>query len=352
MKKRLGLLLSLAIAASVAIAGYLYLANTRIDRFAHAPFGTADTKLVDIPNGTGPKGVASLLAKAGVVSSADSTYAYLKRTKLGPKLKAGEYAFAGPLTPEQVITRIVSGQVRVYRFTVPEGLRVEEILPIVAGSELKLDLSKLQGLSSDARWVRALGVPADGLEGFLYPDTYTFTRGASEAAVLAKMVSRALEEHQKAAENKKPGITLSLLEAMTLASIVEKETGAPEERARIACVFHNRLRLHMKLQTDPTVIYAMMLARGRYTKNITKKDLETDHPYNTYTRKGLPPGPIASAGAAALQAVYHPLDCQDLFFVSKNDGTHVFCPDLRCHEDNVEKWQRKFFRNKRRKGKG
>src|SRR5690606_22816469 len=114
-----------------------------------------------------------------------------------------------------------------------------------------------------------------------------------------------------------------LMQTMTLASIVEKETGAVEERPRISCVFHNRLKNKDKLQTDPTVLYAMKLLRGKFVKNITKTDLTTDHPYNTYTRKGLPPGPIANPGAAAIEAALNPLECTDYFFVSRNDGTHI-----------------------------
>lgn len=344
MKRVLLVLFSLALAGAGAVGGYLWQRDRRITAFAHTPHGTPEAKLVEIPPGTGPRGIAGLLFQRGAVSSAEDLYAYLRRERLGPKLKAGEYEFQGALTPIEVIEKIISGQVKVYRFTVPEGLRVDEVLPILAASELKLDLATLSGLARSHDFARRLGVPAGGLEGFLFPDTYSFHRGATEEAVLAKMVSRALEEHQKAEATRKPGVALGLLEAITLASIIEKETGAPEERPRIGCVFHNRLRRGMKLQTDPTVIYAMMLLRGRYSKNITRRDLETPHPYNTYTERGLPPGPIANPGAAAIRAALSPLDCNELFFVSRNDGTHVFCPDYGCHQAAVQKWQRDYFR--------
>jgi UPF0755 protein len=133
-------------------------------------------------------------------------------------------------------------------------------------------------------------------------------------------------------------------EAATFASIVEKETGRPEERAHIACVFHNRLRRGMRLQTDPTVMYATMLRTGRWSRNISRADLLAPHPYNTYTTAGLPPGPIANAGAAALRAALAPSECRDLYFVSRNDGSHVFCPDLVCHNAAVRQWQVEFFR--------
>jgi len=342
-----GILLVLGAAGVIAFFGWR---EQQLTRFAQEPFGTAEAHVVDIPPGTGPKLLGTLLERYGVVSSAESFYAYVRREKLAPKLKAGEYEFVGPLTPAQVVEKIVSGQVKQYHFTVPEGLRMEEILPILAASELKLNLEKLQRLSADKSFARKLGVPtpALNLEGFLYPDTYSFTRGANEEAVLSRMVARTLDEYRKADAQRKAGVSLDLLQTVTLGSIVEKETGAPEERPRISCVFHNRLRLGMKLQTDPTVLYAMKLIRGSFIKNITSQDLTTPHPYNTYTTAGLPPGPIASPGAAALQAALNPIDCNDLFFVSRNNGTHVFCPDLKCHNGQVEKWQRAYFRKPKR----
>ena len=159
------------------------------------------------------------------------------------------------------------------------------------------------------------------------------------------MVDRFKEEWGKAQAVRAKGITLDLSKAVTLASIVEKETGQPDERPRIACVFMNRLRKGMRLQTDPTVMYATMLRTGRWSKNISKADLLTPHPYNTYTTAGLPPGPIANPGAASLEAVLAPTVCHDLYFVSRNDGTHIFCPNLACHAAAVETWQVQYFRH-------
>jgi UPF0755 protein len=348
VKKVLLALLVLGVLAAAAAGGWYFRREQRITSFAATPVTLPqDGVTVSVPNGTGPKALARLLADAGIVTDPELLYLYIRREQAGPRLKAGEYLFEGTLTPAQVVEQLASGKVKVYRFTVPEGLRVEEILPIVAHSELKLDLPRLEQLATDPNFLRKAGVPTASIEGFLYPDTYTFTRGASEEKVLGKMVERSLEEYRKADAQRKDGVRLSLLETFTLASIVEKETGQPQERPRISCVFHNRLRQGIKLQTDPTVIYAMKLLRGVYSKNITKKDLETPHPYNTYTTAGLPPGPIASPGAAALQAALHPLDCDDLFFVSRNDGTHIFCPTLDCHEAAVRQWQVEFFRKQR-----
>lgn len=352
MKRALLALLVFGVLAGAGVGGWYVLREQRITAFAATAVTLPAPATVEIPTGTGPRALARLLAEVGAVSDADLLYLYIRRKGLGPKLQAGEYEFSGTLTPDQVLEKIVQGQVKTYRFTVPEGLRAEEILPLVAASELKLDLRRLEQLAADRRFLAKIGVPAGSIEGFLFPDTYTFTRAATEESVLTKMVSSALEAYRRADAQRKQGVRLSMLQAFTLASIVEKETGAPEERPRISCVFHNRLKRGMKLQTDPTVIYAMRLLRGVYSKNITRRDLETPHPYNTYTMTGLPPGPIASPGAAALEAALRPLDCEDLFFVSRNDGTHIFCPTLECHEAAVEEWQVRFFRKKRQQEDG
>jgi UPF0755 protein len=343
LKKFLLVMLAVLLVGALAGGAYYWQRQRHLDSFAQAPFGAGPAKVVLIPPKTGPHPLAKLLAANEVIASADDFFAWVRREKVAPKLKAGEYQFDLPITPAQVVAKLASGQQLQYHFTVPEGLRVDEILPILANSELHLHQDKLEALAKDRAFIKKAGVPADSLEGFLYPDTYSFTHGFTEETVLAKMVSRALEEYKKADGQRKAGNNLDLLQAMTLASIVEKETGQPDERPRIACVFHNRLRVKMKLQTDPTVLYAMMLIRGKFIKNITSQDLLTEHPYNTYTTYGLPPGPIASAGAAAIQAALSPMDCNDLYFVSRNNGTHEFCPTLTCHNAAVQKWQKDFF---------
>jgi UPF0755 protein len=351
VKKVLLALLVLGMLVGAAVGGWYLWRERRVAAFAVTPLTLPVPVTVDIPSGTSPRRVARLLEEAGAVSDADLLYRSIRREGLGPKLQAGEYEFTDMVTPVQVLEKILSGQVKAYRFTVPEGLRVEEILPILVSSELKLDEHKLKELVSNPGFLAELGVPAGAIEGFLFPDTYNFTRKATERSVLTKMVSRALEEYRRADAQRKEGVKLDVLETFTLASVIEKETGAPEERPRISCVFHNRLQRGMKLETDPTVLYSMRL-RGVTSNNITRKDLRTEHPYNTYTVTGLPPGPIASPGAAALQAALHPEDCEDLFFVSRNNGTHIFCPTRECHEAAVKEWQVEFFRKKRQQTGG
>ncbi|HYV48619.1 MAG TPA: endolytic transglycosylase MltG [Myxococcaceae bacterium] len=350
MKKVLVALLVLLVLGGAAVGGFLYLEHQRLLEFAKEPFGTDEAKVVLVPPGTNPKVLGALLQQGGAVKSAEQFYKLVRLEDAALRLRAGEYEFKGPLSPLDVLQRIEEGKVKTYRFTVPEGLRADEIVPILADSELKLDARRLDGLLHDRTWLRAQGIPADRPEGFLFPDTYTFTRPFSEEAVLKKMISRAMEEYRKADADRSAKVTLDLMQTMTLASIIEKETGAPDERPRISCVFHNRLQKKIPLATDPTVLYAMYLLRGTFTRNITRSDLGTAHPYNTYINRGLPPGPIANPGAAAIAAALHPLTCTDLFFVSKNNGTHEFCPDLACHEKAVQKWQIEYFRQQKRRG--
>ncbi len=344
MKKVVIGLMVVLVLGALGAAGAWYFLEQRLTTFAQTPFGNTAPVVVEIPPGTNPKGVSTLLAKAGVVSDGDLLYGWLRREKLGPRLKAGEYEFMGPITPPQAIEKLIKGDVKVYRFTIAEGLRWDEILPLIAASELKLDLEKLRALVADKAFLKRAGVPAGVIEGFLFPDTYTFPRSASAEQVLRKMVESTLEAVKKSSRS--AGVELDLLQTVTLASIIEKETGAVEERPRISCVFHNRLKQGGKLETDPTVIYAKMLRTGTYSRNITREDLLTPHPYNTYKIKGLPPGPIASPGEAAIAAALNPLDCPDFFFVSRNDGTHVFCPDFECHTAQVQKWQVEFHHEK------
>jgi UPF0755 protein len=334
--------------AAVAAGAWAALAWRELARFRDARFGSAEEKIVEVAPGSSARQVVRQLVRGGALSDERLAWRYLRLVKRDPRpLRAGEYAFAGPLLPDEVLERVYRGDVKTYRLTVPEGLRMEEIAALVEQAGLGKSADLLASMK-DPAIARELGVPFANLEGYLFPDTYTFTRGPSPRAVVAAMVERFRAEWARADAQRAPGVTLGEREAVTLASIVEKETGRPDERPRISCVFHNRLRRGMRLQTDPTVMYATMLRNGgRWSRNISKADLLAPHPYNTYTTGGLPPGPIASPGAAALQAALRPAECRDLYFVSRNDGSHVFCPDLQCHLAAVREWQVEYHRRGR-----
>ena len=334
MLKRLALLAAVLLClASLAafIAWKWWLAS--VERFAGAPFGGGDAeRLVEIPKGAGMKQVARRLIDAGVVADDERRLSAVAKSRgFDRRIKVGEFAFQGALTPVAVLDQIARGKVKLYPCTIPEGLRTDEIAPLLEkcgyGTRAEID----RALHDPALIARA-GLEAQGsFEGYLCPDTYAFPKGARVEAVLLKMVARFREEYARADARRQKGVALNAHEAATLASIIEKETGVASERPRISCVFHNRLKKKMKLQTDPTVIYAKLLRYGFFDGNIRRADLEFEHPYNTYTVKGLPPGPIASAGRAALEAALAPMDCDDLFFVACGGGTHKFCPDYACH---------------------
>jgi UPF0755 protein len=257
---------------------------------------------------------------------------------VGASLKAGEYSLDGPMSLDQIVDVIARGEVVRNEVTFPEGLNAVEAADIVGARALSAD-AFLQATKSTTL-VKDLDPDASDLEGYLFPDTYDIPRTAEpETVLVARMVQRFRDvmapELPRIAAKK-----LTVRQVVTLASLVERETARPEERPRIAAVFLNRLRKGMLLQTDPTVIYALRLA-GKWDGNIRRADLQIDSPYNTYRYPGIPPGPIANPGRGALLGVIDPLDVKDLYFVSRNDGTHQFSETLAQHNRAVDRYQRR-----------
>jgi len=327
------------IAAVLAGASLLGLAWRDLEEFRSNPYGSDDEKLVEIPRGASLGTTIHALSRAGVLSNERLAWLYARYLRRDRRaVKAGEYAFRGALPPDEVLDRLYRGAARVFRFTIPEGVRMDEIAAIVERSGAAR-AEELLLLMRDDKVAWKLGIPAVSLEGFLFPDTYTFVGRPLPHAILEAMVRRHDEEWKQIEADRAPGIDLGQVQLVTLASIVEKETGNPSERPRISCVLHNRLRKGMPLQADPTVMYATLLRTGRWSNDITRPDLRSTNPYNTYTRTGLPPGPIASPGRASLRAAVHPADCDELYFVARNDGTHAFCRDLECHNTEIHRWQ-------------
>lgn len=347
MKRAILWLFALAVLAGAGYAGWRFLDERK---FASTPFGEG-ARIVTVPAGTSPRALARLLAAAHVVSDEGRFYTHLHWFRRGKTAKAGEYEFTGPLLPDEVLGKLIRGEIKLYRFTVPEGLRVDEVATIVGGTGICAAAEFLR-IARDPASPKKYGVPGPSMEGYLFPDTYALPRSAGCGGIAGAMVARFQRAWQHAQAQRLPSVKLSEIQAITLASIVEKETGQSHERAHVSCVFHNRMRRGMKLQTDPTVIYAILLSHDfKWDGNIHKKDLSLEHPYNTYFITGLPPGPIANPGQKALDAALHPMECKDLYFVSRNDGTTAFCPDLKCHNQNVQKFQVDYFREKRRKGR-
>lgn len=252
------------------------------------------------------------------------------------RLKAGEYAVAPGDSVAKLLARIARGEVVRHSFTVPEGWNVREIAAIVekAGIATAADF---MARVTDAALLAKLGIDAPSFEGYLFPDTYSFARDAGGAAVVQAMVQRFRSRLPADFAAKAARLGLTPHQAVILASVIEKETGAAHERPLISAVFHNRLKKRMRLQSDPTVIYGI----ANYDGNIRKIDLLTTTPYNTYRINGLPIGPIANPGYDALAAVIDPAPVAYLYFVSRNDGSHVFSATLKEHNRAVDEFQRR-----------
>ena len=339
MKKLLGFVLLVLIGAGAA-AAVLYM---RVNQ-PYRGYGAAE-QFVEIPQGAGSLGIGERLVSSGVIRDMATFRTALWMSHKGRVLKAGEYRFDRALTPFETIDKIARGDVFVITVTFPEGHTIAEMAKIVEAHGLGTAAAFVQA-AKDASLIHDLDPAAKDLEGYLFPETYALPRRTDAAKLVRMMVTRfervlTPELRQAAADR-----NLTVRQAVTLASIVEKETAKADERPLVAAVYATRLRIGMPLQCDPTVIYGLVKA-GRYDGNIHKDDLSFDSPYNTYRYPGLPPGPIASPGRASLEAAVHPADADYLYFVSRNDGSHEFARTLEEHNRNVQKFQVQYFRDQK-----
>jgi peptidoglycan lytic transglycosylase G len=303
-------------------------------------------KMISIDPGTGAGPALAHLQSEGILADSKLARFYLIYVMGDPPIKAGEYRFRGPLSTPEVLRKLARGEVATQSVTLIEGMTLEETAGRLAEGglgrrEAFLDLMRSPGPIAD------LDPAAPDLEGYLFPETYHFALHVDERTVVSTLVKTFRDRYERQVRpllDRNPG--RSAREVLTLASIVEKEAQAPSERPLIAGVYSNRLRRGMGLGADPTVIFALKKL-GRWNGNITKADLQIDSPYNTYRHAGLPPGPICSPGLASLIAAADPSDVPYLYFVSRNDGTHVFSTTLEEHNRNVEIWQRRYWRDRR-----
>ena len=296
--------------------------------------------------GSTARAVAERLEASGIVASRRVFLYGVRAAGVEAGLQAGLYRFDDPLTPAEVVRRIADGVVATLRFTLPEGLDLDQTADALATQEVG-GADRLREAFRDPRLTRELmgdlDPEAETLEGYLFPSTYRIppeTSAEGVARLLAEQFAALWTPTRRASAAQRER---SIREIATLASIVEKETGDPAERPRVASVFWNRLRIGMPLQTDPTVLYAMRRT-GNQSGNIRRADLELESPWNTYRVRGIPPGPISSFGVAALDAVLAPEQTNFLYFVSRNDGTHVFSRSLREHNRAVRRWQPRITR--------
>jgi peptidoglycan lytic transglycosylase G len=300
-------------------------------------------QFVEIPPGASSLAIGERLVAGGVVRDLPTYRLTLWQSGQGRRLKAGEYRFDHAMTPLEVIDKIARGDAFVVTLTFPEGLTIPEMARIFESHGLGSAAAFVEA-AQDAALVHDLDPAARNLEGYLFPETYAVPRKTDAPKLVRLMVGRFEHVFTQELRDAAAARQLSVRQAVALASIVEKETGKAEERPLVASVYVNRLRLRMPLQADPTVIFAIQQT-GTYTGNLRHDDLMIDSPYNTYRFPGLPPGPIASPGRASLDAAVHPAESDALYFVSRNDGSHVFAKTLDEHNRNVQQYQVKYFRD-------
>lgn len=323
------LILCCCVAALVVGGGVYWLAS-----FLQTPVSPPRQALLQIKPGTSFTRIAHDLEQAGIISDARRFTLLARWENAAARVHAGEYQFNDAAMPGEVLQRLVAGDVRKLQLTIPEGFTLVEIAARIEAAKIG-PADQVLALAKDPRLIASLDIDAATLEGYLFPETYTYTSDTSLRQLLTTMVEqfkkRVTPDLLSAAQQR--GLDLHGL--VTLASIIQKEAGNVAEMPLIAAVFHNRLRLGIPLQADPTVIYGIKDFDG----NLTRRDLMAETPYNTYKHRGLTPGPIANPGLDALHATAYPADVKCLYFVSKGDGSHVFSTTLKEHNRAVQHYQ-------------
>jgi UPF0755 protein len=332
--KKIIILLTTTALACIIVVAMVYL---DLKRYANQPASAEKSRekihIVVEPGYSFVK-IAKLLEDKGLVVVPIKFRLIARIYRLDKRIKAGEYLLSPDMTPIQIIDIITKGRVYLHRIVIPEGFNLKQIAVAVEQAEFA-DADSFLKVTGDPDLPARLNISSDSLEGYLFPDTYLFAKGTTIIKIIETMVSHFNSQFKPEWKKQARKLGFSVHEIVTLASIIEKETGNPSERKTISSVFHNRLKKKMRLETDPTVIYGIK----DYNGNITRLHLKTWTPYNTYMIKGLPPGPIASPGAASLEAALYPDKTDYLFFVSKKDTTHHFSRTIREHNRAVRKYQ-------------
>lgn len=313
-------------------------------RFINSPANATDNQATfSIRSGETFNELAARLKSKGIIASTTRFRLYGRMTRNDRQLKAGEYRLSATMTPAQILDMLVQGRSILYRLTIPEGYTIDQIAQEIARQGFGT-AEEIQTLATDPLVAQAYVKEAQTLEGYLFPDTYYFPKDVEPRKIIAKMVERFNAQFQPVWKQRAKELNFSVHQIVTLASIIEKETGAPSERPIIASVFHNRLKKKMRLESDPTVIYGI----PNFDGNIKRHHLQTRTPYNTYKIRGLPPGPIANPGSASIEAALYPYQTDFLYFVAKKDGTHQFSSNINDHNRAVRKYQLRRSRKRRR----
>jgi UPF0755 protein len=321
-------LLAILLLAALGVGGWLGWALL-------SPATPASQTFVMLRPGYGTKRIAHELKNAGVIRNADAfiLWHYIHRQR---SLKAGEYLFDKTTDARDVHERLVRGDIYIHTVVIPEGFNMFDIAQAIEDAGLGKAQEFLQVAKTDTSLISDIAPEAKTLEGFLFPNTYEFTRTMSMHDMAAAMVKQFRQVATQV------GLTSDVQQTVTMASIIEKETSAPEERPLVASVYYNRLSKKIALQADPSVIYGELL-QGIYTGALHHQDMQTDSPYNTYRHPGLPPGPIANPGKTSLEAALHPAASDYYYFVSNGNGHHNFARSLEEHNKNVAKFRKIAF---------
>jgi len=318
----------------LAAAGWFFMDLHSWSRRPAPAHGNESEILFTVHPGEGPDTLARRLAGRGLLTSA-WRFKLLARLKGADRsIKAGEYKLSACLTPSELLDVFTKGRVNLHRLTIPEGYNIKQIsVRLEKGGFMAADVFLKEALNSD--FARQMGIAGDSFEGYLFPDTYHLPAGITSRRLITLMVERFWQQFKPGWRQRAAELGMTVHQVVTLASIIEKETGDAAERPLISSVFHNRLKKGMRLESDPTVIYGLKDFDG----NLTRKDLRAYSPYNTYRIKGLPPGPIANPGLDSIRAALYPAKTDYLYFVAKKDGTHYFSTNIREHNRAVRKYQ-------------
>lgn len=317
------------------VAAFVTFLILRHTLFLPVDRGSDELMRIEIAQGKGFSQIAAMLKEQNLIRSVVGLKILARLKSSGETIKAGEYELARSMTPREILKKLVSGDVVKRKVLVKEGATIAEIAAAVEQAGV-VTRDEFLAAATDKSYLQKANVPGSSFEGYLFPETYFFSRPITARDVIWTMFEEAEKHWSADFSNKLDALMLSRHDLLTLASIIEKESGNFEEMPLVSSVFHNRLREGMKLQSDPTVIYGIPNFNG----NLTRADLERAHPYNTYVRSGLPPGPIANPSEPAIRAALFPANTNFFYFVSDGNGKHVFSETLREHNEAVNQYQR------------
>ena len=330
--KKLSLIITVPLVIFIFILTWVYF---DILSYADKPLATKPVEhFVIVKPGQKFSSFSEKLHEKGIIKHPDKFKLFARIKGYDKNIKAGEYILSPSMTPVKILETIVTGKVHLHKLTIPEGYSLRHIARTVADAGFITETEFLESATSPNH-AHSYGIEAETFEGYLFPETYYFPKDATAENIISTMVKRFWLVFKPEWKDQAKTMGLSIHQVITLASIIEKETGVAFERPLISSVFHNRLKRKMRLESDPTVIYGI----NDFGGNLTRKHLAEPTPYNTYKIKGLPPGPIANTGSKSIEAALYPADTRFFYFVSKKDGTHHFSTNIKAHNKAVRKYQ-------------